>query len=94
VKMGRTEFATSSAAGIRQDIARSVPALGGLAGDAVAPEGVFLAEEEPKAAGFIVGRETAPEPGAAALGAPRDPDDYKGLNLVRETKSLRLVRGR
>ena len=92
-KMDRPGFAYSSAAGIRKDIARFVPALGGLAADVFPPEGVFLAEE-PKAAGFIVGRETAPGPGAAALAAPRDPDDYKGLNLARETKSLRLVRGR
>jgi hypothetical protein len=26
--------------------------------------------------------------------APRDPDDYKGLSLARENKSLKLVRGR
>lgn len=93
-KMGRPGFAYSSAAGIRKDIARSVPALGGLAADAVPPEGVFLAEE-PKTAGFIAGGEAAPDRSAeTGPAARRDPDDYKGLNLARETKSLRLVRGR
>ncbi|MGZ7044728.1 MAG: molybdopterin-dependent oxidoreductase [Candidatus Aminicenantales bacterium] len=94
-KMGRAKFAYSSAGGIREDIARSVPAFGGLAAGAVPPEGVFLAEEEPTAAGFIVGGEAAPGRSAEmSPTVPRDPDDYKGLNLARETKSLRLVRGR
>ncbi len=92
-KMGRTDFVPSSAAGIRKDIARAVPALGGLAADAVPPEGVFLAEE-PKTAGFIAGGKEAPGRGAETAPARRDPDDYKGLNLALETKSLRLVRGR
>lgn len=92
-KMGRTDFARSSAAGIRKDIARAVPALGGLAADAVPPGGVFLAEK-PKTAGFIAGSEEAPGRGAEAGPARRDPDDYKGLNLALETKSLRIVRGR
>jgi formate dehydrogenase alpha subunit len=91
-KMGRTGFAYSSAGAVRRDIARAVPALAGLAADAVPPEGVFLAEK-PATKGFIVEAGKARE-GAAAPAAPPDPDDYKGLNLARENKSLKLVRGR
>ena len=92
-KMGRTDLARFSAAGIRKDIARSIPALGGLAADAVPPEGVFLAEE-PTTAGFIAGGKEAQGRGTEAGPPRRDPDDYKGLNLALETKSLRVVRGR
>lgn len=93
-KMGRPEFACSSAAGIRKDIARFVPALSGLAAEALPPEGVFL-KEGPAVAGFIAGGRAAPGQSAEmSPGPPRDPDDYKGLNLASETKSLRLVRGR
>ncbi len=93
-KMGRPEFACSPAAGIRKDLARSVPAFSGLAAEALPPEGVFLTEE-PAAAGFIVGGRAAQgRSEEMSPGPPRDPDDYKGLNLASETKSLRLVRGR
>jgi formate dehydrogenase alpha subunit len=91
-KMGRTGFAYSSAADVRRDIAREVPSLAALASDAFPAEGVFVAEE-PAAAGFV-SVEAAAERGAGKPEAPRDPDDYKGLNLALESKSLKLVRGR
>jgi formate dehydrogenase alpha subunit len=91
-KMGRTGFAYSSAADVRKDIAIEVPSLAGLATDAFPAEGLFVVEE-PAAAGYI-GVEGAAKPGAGKPAAPRDADDYKGLNLALETKSLRLVRGR
>jgi hypothetical protein len=90
--MGRTGFAYSSAADVRKDIAIEVPSLAGLATDAFPAEGLFVVEE-PAAAGYI-GVEGAAKPGAGKPAAPRDADDYKGLNLALETKSLRLVRGR
>jgi formate dehydrogenase alpha subunit len=91
-KMGRTGFAYSSAADVRRDIAREVPSLAALASDAFPAEGLFVTEE-PAVAGFVSG-EAASKRRAGKLEAPRDPDDYKGLNLSLESKSLRLVRGR
>jgi len=93
-KMGRPDFARSSVREIRRDLARSVPAFRNLAADSDAPENLFLAEP---AAGndLVLSSEAPPRSRSRAWtpGAP-DPDDFKGLNLARENKSLRLVRGR
>jgi formate dehydrogenase alpha subunit len=93
-KMGRPDFARSSVREIRRDLARSVPAFRNLAADSDAPENFFLAEP---AAGndLVLSSEAPPRSRSRAWtpGAP-DPDDFKGLNLARENKSLRLVRGR
>jgi len=96
-KMGRAGFAFSSAASIRQDIARLVPALGGLAAEPVPREGVFMVVGPGAKAGaprFIAGPEKPAGKRAAPPAPPADPDDYKGLNLALESKSLKLVRGR
>ncbi len=93
-KMGRTESVYSSAENIRKDLARSVPAFRNLASDSFPPEGVFLAEE-PAGTEVLSGDKTISGRDAEIPPAiPRDPDDYKGLNMAREHKSLKLIRGR
>ncbi|MBP1660787.1 MAG: formate dehydrogenase subunit alpha, partial [Candidatus Aminicenantes bacterium] len=83
-KMGRAGFGYSSAADVREEIARTVPSLSGLAAGEFPAEGVFVAEK------------AAPEKPAAGHDAPvpRGVDDYKGLDMARTNKSLRLIRGR
>jgi NADH dehydrogenase/NADH:ubiquinone oxidoreductase subunit G len=83
-KMGRTGFAYSSAGDVRKELARAVPSLSGLAADEIPAGGIFVAEE------------AAPEQPVAGHGAKvsRGADDYKGLDMARTNKSLRLIRGR
>jgi len=71
---------------VRAALAAAVPAFRVPAG----PEGGAFLEEEPGAPKFITG--AVPPATAAAAGV--DPDDYKGLALARESKGLKLVRGR
>jgi formate dehydrogenase alpha subunit len=93
-KMGRPGFDYASLGDIRRDLARSVPAFAYLTQDPIPREGIFLAEEK-AADGALISAEKLIEQAAGRRPAtPRDPDDYKGLNLARESKSLKLVRGR
>ncbi len=89
-KMGRAGVLPSSPEEARKELAREIPAFRGLVNGAVSDGGVFM-EEEPAWPGAGIGQ-------AAGLKVPvltpRDPDDYRGLNLALESKSLRLVRGR
>ncbi len=89
-KMGRDGLLPSSAGDVRRELARTVSAFGGLAEGSVPADGLFV-EEEPAWPGAGAGKTAAPR---APAPPPRDPDDYKGLNLALESKSLRLVRGR
>ena len=93
-KMGRSGFGYTSPGEIRKDLARSVPAFAGLTQDLIPQEGIFLPEEEAAAEALISAEKSAGQAAGPRATAPRDPDDYKGLNLARENKSLRLVRGR
>ena len=91
-KTGRTEMAYASIEDVRKDLAGSVAAFSGLSTPSVPAEGLFLGEE-PAWPGAVIGKAAARKaPSPAAV--PRDPDDYKGLNLALEHKSLKLVRGR
>jgi predicted molibdopterin-dependent oxidoreductase YjgC len=93
-RLGYSGFAYTSAEDIRKDIARAIPAFGNLGPVPPPQEGLFLAEEAAGRAAFIAG-DSLPERAAGLRPAtPRDPDDYKGLHLARENKSLKLVRGR
>jgi len=87
-------FVYESAEEIRADLARAVPAFkalglpGGQSGE------TFLEEEASGAKAFSgagPGRASAPKDGHVSS---QDPDVYKGLDLAREHKSLKLVRGR
>lgn len=91
-KMGRTEMGYASIEDVRKDLAGSVAAFSGLAAPSVPAEGLFLGEE-PAWPGAVIGK-AAVRPGPSPGVGPRDPDDYKGLNLALEHKSLKLVRGR
>ncbi|HSA94441.1 MAG TPA: molybdopterin-dependent oxidoreductase [Acidobacteriota bacterium] len=93
VRLGGADFDYRSAADVRTALASAVPALAAAAG-AAGPEPAFVAEgtSRPTAGS---GRKTAGGPaGAKFRPAPRDPDDFKGLRLAEENKSLKLVRGR
>ena len=93
-KMGRPGFGYASPGDVRRELACSVPAFARLTQDPIPREGIFLTEEE-EAAGALISAEKLEEQAAGPRTAtPRDPDDYRGLNLARENKSLRLVRGR
>jgi formate dehydrogenase (NADP+) alpha subunit len=79
-------FAYDSPADVRAALAAALPAF---AAAATAGDGTTFLAEEPAgpAAAEALTRERA-------RSAPRDPDDYKGLNLAAEHKGLKLVRGR
>ncbi len=93
-RMGRPDLAPSSVREIRLELGRAVPAFNPLADDSAAPASFFLVEP---AAGndLVLSAEAAPRPRSRGRRpAVPDPDDFKGLNLAMENKSLRLVRGR
>ncbi|HYA48242.1 MAG TPA: molybdopterin-dependent oxidoreductase [Burkholderiales bacterium] len=74
---------------VRAALAAAAPAFRALAAPRVPAEGAFLEEVAAGKARYITG---------AAISAPLapapDPDDYQGLALAKESKSLRLIRGR
>jgi NADH dehydrogenase/NADH:ubiquinone oxidoreductase subunit G len=92
-RLGGLAFDYGSAADVRTALAAAVPALASLSREAGG--GPFFVAEETSRAAAGAGRETAVSP-AARRGrpAPPDPDDFKGLRLAAENKSLKLVRGR
>jgi formate dehydrogenase alpha subunit len=92
-KMGRSGLEYASPGDIRKDLARSVTAFSGLSLGPIPREGIFLVEEEAAPASVGVDK-PAERLERRRPATPRDPDDYKGLNLARDNKSLRLVRGR
>ena len=93
-KFGQPGIGYASVAEIRKDLASSVPAFAGLTADPIPREGIFLIEAEAAAGAFPGAEKPAGRAAHPGTTAPRDPDDYRGLNLARENKSLRLVRGR
>jgi len=92
-RMDRAEILPSSGGDARKDLARTVAAFGGLAMAALPDQGLVL-HEEPAWPGAVTDAPLTARAAASAGAAPRDPDDYKGLNLALENKSLKLVRGR
>jgi NADH dehydrogenase/NADH:ubiquinone oxidoreductase subunit G len=94
-KMGSSAFGYGSAGDVRDALAAAVPAFHGLSALPGQPDGVFLEEPEPPRAAFIRAKRISGARTAASGGpAPGNPDEYRGLDLARENKSLRLVRGR
>ncbi len=83
-KMAGTDPAWGSFEEIRAALAAAVPALRAATGAA----GPAFIEERPGGEKFV---SAASETEAAA---EVDPDDYRGLALARESKGLKLVRGR
>jgi NADH dehydrogenase/NADH:ubiquinone oxidoreductase subunit G len=81
-RLGGSDFGFCSAADVRTALAAAVPVLAAATEEA-GREHVFVAEEAYGLSAVRWGR-----------GAPRDADDFKGLRLAAENKSLKLVRGR
>ncbi len=93
-KLGASGFWYGSVEDVRADLVRAVPAFNALGPAGGGPGGAFLKEEPGGAEAFvIVGTDRTAKPARGPIVA-RDPDIYKGLNLAREHKSLKLVRGR
>lgn len=93
-KLGASGFRYGSAEEVRADLARAVPAFKALGPVGGEPGGVFLEEESGGAEAFIIVATDRTSKPAKGPVVSRDPDIYKGLNLAREHKSLKLVRGR
>lgn len=92
-KMGSAGFAYTSAEEVRGDLARRVPAFQDLTREPAAPEGLFLVEEARKPDSLASAREVSgPDIDLRSWPVP-NPDDYKGLNMALDHKSLKLIRG-
>ncbi len=88
-RMSHETPAFASVDEVRRALSSTVPAFRAL-GVPPTPAGeAFLEEPASGKAKFITGAPALSPPGPC-----QDPDDYRGLALVRESKSLRLVRGR
>ncbi len=86
-KLGLSGFAYGEASDVRTAMALAVPALAEATGPVVGEGRAFLVD----AAGPAAAGEAARGRGRRS---PRDPDDFRGLNLAEESKGLKLVRGR
>ena len=93
-KLGATGFGFDSAEDVRRELAAAAPAFGKAASPAGLGDDEFLAEEPAGAGAFIDIESVRSRDARRPPGASRDADDYKGLHLARENKSLKLVRGR
>jgi NADH dehydrogenase/NADH:ubiquinone oxidoreductase subunit G len=94
-RLGAPGFGYGSEADVRAALASAVPAFAAVTSAAAGDGSSFLAEGPagaPPAAKGAAGQDRGRRRIRAA--APRDPDDYRGLNLALENKSLKLVRGR
>ena len=87
-KMAGGGPAFASADDVRAALSSAVPAFRALAAAPGSADRAFLEEAPAGEAKFVTGG-AAGGPAAAA-----DPDDYRGLALARESKGLRLLRGR
>jgi NADH dehydrogenase/NADH:ubiquinone oxidoreductase subunit G len=93
-RLGAPGFGYDAAADVRAALAAAAPVFEAAASAVLGGGAAFLAEAP---AGTATALETPVVEGRGrrrARVAPRDPDDYKGLNLSRENKSLKLVRER
>ncbi|OGD20251.1 MAG: hypothetical protein A2Y70_01155 [Candidatus Aminicenantes bacterium RBG_13_64_14] len=92
--LGALDFGYESAEDVRDELAAAIPAFGTMPAGECPPVDRFLVEEPAGTGAFLDrnscrGGDTHQPPAT-----PWDPDNYKGLNLAREHKSLKLVRGR
>ena len=93
-RLGAPDFGYESAEDVRRELASAVPAFGTMpAGDCPSADR-FLVEVPAGPGAFLDGKSIPGRDPERPPAAPRDPDDYKGLNMAREHKSLKLVRGR
>ena len=92
-RLGAKGFGYGSEADVRAALAEAAPAFDAAA-LAASNEGPAFLAEGPAGAAAFAGRDAGRGRGRARVAAPLDPDDYKGLSLVLENKSLKLVRGR
>jgi formate dehydrogenase alpha subunit len=93
-KLGAAGFEYGTAEEIRTDLARAVPAFKALDPPACGSGDSFLIEEADGPEAFIIARSDRTSEFSRKPAVSQDPDTYKGLNLAREHKSLKLVRGR
>jgi formate dehydrogenase alpha subunit len=93
-KMGGAGFGYTAAGEIRQDLAGAAAAFKNLVTLPGPSEGLFLLEEPARPGAMAGEKEDAARDVKTRPAGPREPDVYKGLNMARENKSLRLVRGR
>lgn len=91
-RLGAKGFDHGSAADVRAALAAGVPALAAAAGP-FGEDPAFVSEAAAGPAAAPAGT-AGRAPRRRPRPAPRDPDDFKGLRLADEIKSLRLVRGR
>ena len=83
-RMGGSGFAFGTAVEVRKEIALTVPSLSALGVDEIPAEGIFVHEAK-----------TFGSPPRGLMKAQdRGADDYKGLDMARANKSLKLIRGR
>jgi len=93
-RMGASGFIYESAAEVRRALAGSVAAFAPLATESAEPEGIFLAEKAGEINRLVDLKTISERAGRMERSRLNDPDTYKGLDLVQESKSLRIVRGR
>ncbi|HVP91823.1 MAG TPA: molybdopterin-dependent oxidoreductase [Terriglobales bacterium] len=93
-RMGASEFGNASVDEIRKNLAAAVRAFGDIAALPGRPEGVFVKDGPPVRAALIRAEAASGGNAERLASAPVGPDEYRGLRLARENKSLRLVRGR
>jgi len=93
-RLGAQGFGCESAEDVRRELASAIPAFGAMP-DGESPSAERFLVEEPAGPGVSLdensrrGGDSHQPPST-----PWDPDNYKGLDLAREHKSLKLVRGR
>lgn len=92
-RLGAAGFGFESADEVRKELA-SVPAFGMITAQASRPDDLFLVEGAAGAGAFLdVAAARSWDTRRPHVISP-NPDEYKGLNMARENKSLKLVRGR
>jgi predicted molibdopterin-dependent oxidoreductase YjgC len=93
-KLGMPGFPYSSVEEVRLELARAVPAFKALDPPAGASVEMFLGEEAAGQEAYIEAGAGRPPKSEKAPAESGGPDVYKGLDLARENKSLKLLRGR
>jgi len=93
-RLGAPGFGYESAEDVRRELASAIPAFGTMPDGKWSSDDRFLLEEPAGAGAFLDGGSFRGRDAERPPAGPRDPDEYKGLNLAREHKSLKLVRGR
>jgi formate dehydrogenase alpha subunit len=93
-KLGAAGFPYGTAEEVSRDLARAVPAFKALEPPSGGSAETFLKEDAAGPEAFVVARSDRISRHSRKPVISRDPDAYKGLNLAREHKSLKLVRGR